>query len=117
MRPSGCCRGLATGVEGPAGWRSRFQCRPAKFAQLRTAPSAHAIRLAKPHWAVHLPGMKTLSRKTDDLIGTYRTFGEAGPVYEVLRKVDGATVHIVVVETGEELNYPAAEALNDPEAE
>ena len=80
-------------------------------------PSAHAIRLAKPHWAVHLPGMKTLSRKTDDLIGTYRTFGEAGPVYEVLRKVDGATVHIVVVETGEELNYPAAEALNDPEAE
>lgn len=61
--------------------------------------------------------MKTLSHKTDDLIGTYRTFGEAGPVYEVVRKVDGATVHIVVVETGEELNYPAVEALNDPEAE
>jgi len=97
--------------------RSVRSQREACHSQLGTAPSAHAIRLAKPHWAVHLPGMKTLSRKTDDLIGTYRTFGEAGPVYEVVRKVDGATVHIVVVETGEELNYPAAEALNDPEAE
>ncbi len=63
------------------------------------------------------PALKTLARTTDDLIGTCRTFGEAGPVCEVPRKVDETTVRIVVVETGEELNYPAAEALNDPETE
>ena len=76
-----------------------------------------AIRLAKKRPVVHDRDMKTLARTTDDLSGTYRTFGEEGPVYEVLRKVDEMTVHIVIIETGEALNYPAAEALNDPEAE
>ena len=61
--------------------------------------------------------MQTLARTTDDLIGTYRSFGEAGPVYEVLHRVDAVMVRIVVVETGEELDYPVAEALIDPEAE
>lgn len=61
--------------------------------------------------------MKTLPVTADDLVGTYRTFGDAGPVYEVLSRVNEATVRIVVVETGEELNYPISEALSDPEAD
>ncbi len=61
--------------------------------------------------------MKTLARTTDDLVATYRTFGEEGPVYQVLRRAGEATVRIVVVETGEDLDYPAEQALNDPEAE
>ena len=61
--------------------------------------------------------MKTLARATDDLVGTYRTFGEDGPVYQVLQKLDERAVRIVVVETGEELDYPAEQARTDPEAE
>ena len=61
--------------------------------------------------------MKTLARTVDDLVGTYRTFGVEGPVYQVLRKVNETTVRVVVVATGEELNYSAEQARNDPEAE
>ena len=50
-----------------------------------------------------------------DLVGTYRTFGEYGPVYHVLRRADGQKVHVVVVQTGEELDYPAEQAAQDPE--
>lgn len=51
-----------------------------------------------------------------DLVGTFRTFGEYGPVYEVMRPVNGQKVHVVVVQTGEELDYPTEQALSDPEA-
>ena len=61
--------------------------------------------------------MKTLARTTDDLLGTYRTFGEVGPVYQVLKKLSEDSVHIIVVETGEELDYPSGQALQDPEAD
>lgn len=51
-----------------------------------------------------------------DLVGSFRTFGEFGPVYQVLRTVNGKKVHIVVVETGEELDYLVEQAVSDPEA-
>jgi hypothetical protein len=31
--------------------------------------------------------------------------------------VNGNKVHVVVVQTGEELDYPVEQALNDPETE
>ncbi|MFZ4763391.1 MAG: DUF5397 family protein [Roseimicrobium sp.] len=49
-----------------------------------------------------------------DLVGTFRTFGEYGPAYQVVSTVNGQKVHVVVVETGEELDYPAEQALRDP---
>jgi len=61
--------------------------------------------------------MKTLARSADDLIGTYRTFGEFGPVYKVVRKASDQKVHIVVLESGEELDYLVERALSDPEAD
>ena len=61
--------------------------------------------------------MKTLARNIDDLIGTFRTFGEVGPLYQVLKKVSDTRVHIIVVGTGEEFDYLVERALNDPEAD
>ena len=52
----------------------------------------------------------------NELVGTYRTFGSEGPVYQVEAKVDESKVHIVVVESGEELDYAVDRALADPEA-
>lgn len=61
--------------------------------------------------------MKTCNTATDELIGTYRSFGTEGPVYQILRMLGDDAVRIVLVETGEELDYPLQEALRDPEAE
>ena len=61
--------------------------------------------------------MKTLARTANDLVGTFRTFGELGPVYEVQYKVSDLKVHIIVIESGEELDYLVERALNDPEAD
>lgn len=61
--------------------------------------------------------MNTLARTSEDITDTYRSFGFAGPVYRVLARVDERTVRVCVVETGEELNYPVVQALDDPEAE
>lgn len=52
-----------------------------------------------------------------ELIGSLRTFGPAGPVYRVEHRVGEDDVHIVVLESGEELDYPIAQLLDDPEAE
>jgi hypothetical protein len=51
-----------------------------------------------------------------DLVGTFRTFGEYGPVYQVKGTVNGHKLHVVVVESGEELDYPVEDALADPQA-
>lgn len=59
--------------------------------------------------------LPTETRTAADLVGTFRTFGEYGPAYQVVSTVNGQKVHVVVVQTGEELDYPTAEALNDPE--
>ena len=62
--------------------------------------------------------MKTLAapQAAPELVGTYRKFGEYGPVYRVVGPVNGPKVHVVVVQTGEELDYPVEQALADPEA-
>ena len=61
--------------------------------------------------------MKTFaaSQAAAALVGTYRTFGEYGPVYQVVGPLSGQKVHVVVVQTGEELDYPVEQALQDPE--
>ena len=61
--------------------------------------------------------MKTVAHSAEDLSGTYRTFGADGPLYKVIGKVDETKVRIVVVESGEELDYLAERAVRDPEAE
>jgi hypothetical protein len=55
------------------------------------------------------------------LIGQFRTFGPFGPAYRVLEPVTRNDrgewlIRIHVVETGEETDYPYAQAVNDPEA-
>ncbi len=61
--------------------------------------------------------MNTLTITPAELVGTYRTFGEYGPLYRVEAVVNEAQVRVIVVETGEMLDYPVDQALNDPEAE
>ena len=61
--------------------------------------------------------MKILARTADDLLGSYRTFGTDGPLYKVIGKTGETKVRIVVVESGEELDYLIERALRDPEAE
>jgi hypothetical protein len=53
----------------------------------------------------------------DSQLAKYRTFGERGPLYEILGpgSVKG-TLAIRVVHTGEEADYPLDQALEDPEA-
>lgn len=62
--------------------------------------------------------MQTLtSPKTPaDLVGSFRSFGDYGPVYQVVSTVNGKNLHVRVVQTGEELDYPVDQALEDPEA-
>ena len=54
------------------------------------------------------------------IIGTVRTFGLFGPAYQVLgaswvEENDDYMLHIKVLESGEEAEYPLLQALNDPE--
>ena len=53
-------------------------------------------------------------RAAAELVGTFRSFGEYGPTYQVVSTVNGQKVHVVVVQTGEELDYPVEQALQDP---
>ena len=53
------------------------------------------------------------------LIGTWRRFGLAGPVYEIIAEgkrlpAGDETLRIRVIETGEELEYKLADILDDP---
>lgn len=60
--------------------------------------------------------MEALPRP-QDLVGTFRRFGYSGPVYEVLKVVstdDGVVeLHVVIPETGEELNVSYVQVLQD----
>lgn len=69
--------------------------------------------------------MRTLEAKPasfsepHSLIGTWRRFGLVGPVYEIVgtgtsRPKGGPSMRVRVVETGEELDYPLADILDDP---
>jgi hypothetical protein len=51
------------------------------------------------------------------LIGSYRTFGEFGPVYECLRILAHGMLRVRVVESGEEIDYPVQSAFDDPIAD
>lgn len=53
------------------------------------------------------------------LVGTFRRFGAAGPVYEIAAAgkelPDGdVAMRIRVVESGEELDYPYSAIIEDP---
>ena len=56
----------------------------------------------------------------NEIVGVIETFGEYGPMYEVLgsapRSERGEMVAIRVVIGGEELDYPLADMLADPVA-
>lgn len=57
----------------------------------------------------------------DAVVGSFRTFGRLGPVYEVLSAIEpvagnNVLLRIRVLESGEELDYPLATALDDPAA-
>ncbi len=62
--------------------------------------------------------MQTLTspQAAADLVGSFRSFGDYGPVYQVVSNVNGKIVHVRVVQTGEGLDYPVDQALEDPEA-
>lgn len=55
-----------------------------------------------------------------ELIGTFRQFGPFGIPYQILKEGHdtgkGWTVEIEVPQTGERLEYPLKDALDDPEA-
>ena len=55
-------------------------------------------------------------QKIEGLVGSYRTFGADGVSYQVvgLTKEDPAVARIVLLETGEEANYPLKQLVNDP---
>ena len=62
--------------------------------------------------------MKPLQIQPESFIGTWRRFGPAGPVYEVIgvgrENEFGKTMRIRVVESGEEIDYRLADLLDDP---
>jgi hypothetical protein len=51
-------------------------------------------------------------------IGSMKSIGEFGPVYEVVNAVPNnpQSIRIRLIETGEELDYPYADMVNDPDA-
>ncbi len=55
-----------------------------------------------------------------ELVGTFRQFGPFGITYQILNEghntANGWTVEIEVPETGEHLEYPLVDVLDDPEA-
>ncbi len=62
---------------------------------------------------------RRISLPLDDVVGSFRAFGRLGPIYEVLavcEPAEGASVmlRVRVLESGEELDYPLANALDDP---
>lgn len=65
---------------------------------------------------------RRISIPLDDLVGTFRRFGPYGPCYEIVSVPTGHTgtdvvALIRVVESGEELDYPIRDIIDDPIAE
>jgi len=58
-----------------------------------------------------------LANTETTLVGTFRTFGEFGPVYECLTILAPDMLQVRVVESGEEIDYPIQSALDDPIAD
>ena len=59
------------------------------------------------------PPSNTLSEK---LIGTFRRFG-IGLAYKILRQASESHARVLVLESGEELDYSVADILKDPLAD
>jgi hypothetical protein len=76
-----------------------------------------SARLAFANGKRDVPPMNARAQTADDLVGTFRTFGSEGPAYEVTATAGPIKVHVRVLESGEELDYPVERALTDPEAE
>ena len=60
-----------------------------------------------------------LTLPLDAVVGSFRTFGRLGPVYEVLQVGEPSTgtnvsLRIRVVESGEMLDYLLSAAMDDP---
>lgn len=55
-------------------------------------------------------------RRIDEsaLVGSFRTIGETGPLYEVLSVSSPGELRIEVVHSGEIVDYPTKEAAEDP---
>lgn len=56
----------------------------------------------------------TKQNANESLTGSFRRFGENGILYQVLDELDGESVKILVLETGEEVVYSKQAALADP---
>ena len=61
--------------------------------------------------------MQAIASNPKELVGSFRSFGADGPVYEVTGIVNDSTFRVIVVETAEELDYPIQQAIEDPEVE
>ncbi len=62
---------------------------------------------------------ESTSRPEENIVGSWRRFGVAGPVYEILGKTQASArgermMRIRVLETGEELDYKISDILDDP---
>jgi hypothetical protein len=60
-----------------------------------------------------------LSEQPDDgadLIGSFHTVGPIGPPYQVVSVAGGGKVTIMLLESGERVDYPARDARDDPSA-
>ena len=73
------------------------------------------------HFIIGRQGVAMAEQHPDPitLVGTWRRFGLVGPVYEGIgvgpQDADGRqTMHIRVLESGEETNYALLELLDDP---
>jgi uncharacterized iron-regulated protein len=51
-----------------------------------------------------------------DLIGSYHTIGSIGPPYQVVARAAGGNVTIMLLESGEVVEYPARDVREDPAA-
>jgi len=58
----------------------------------------------------------TKQEQYQELVGSFHKIGDLGPVYEVLEIVDDSSAIIIILESGEKLEYPLASILKDPEA-
>ena len=56
-----------------------------------------------------------VSEDMESVVGLYRKIGRFGPAYEVLRLLNAKDALIVLLETGEEVEYPIEDILTDPD--
>jgi hypothetical protein len=66
-----------------------------------------------------MPNDSALIHEPANLVGTWRRFGVAGPVYEIIEAGKelpngDRMMRIRVVESGEEVDYRLTEILDDP---